>query len=75
MSALAHQRVFELIEEIVFEDTGHHLQWHHLHGSNANGGLDGMILSWTGDQHRGQAKGVSFHGDFFFLTDHRLHQA
>ncbi|KAJ7508004.1 hypothetical protein B0H11DRAFT_2218004 [Mycena galericulata] len=58
MSALAHQRVFEEIEAIVLEDTGHHLRWHHLHASSAEDGLDCMILSWTADQHRGQAKGV-----------------
>ncbi|KAJ7776748.1 hypothetical protein B0H14DRAFT_2401533, partial [Mycena olivaceomarginata] len=59
MSAFAHQRVFEEIEDIVYEDTGKRLQWHHLHATDANDGLDSMILSWTADQHRGQAKGKS----------------
>ncbi|KAJ6535548.1 hypothetical protein B0H19DRAFT_1271291 [Mycena capillaripes] len=57
MSALAHQRVFEELEAIVFEDTGRRLQWHHLHASSPEDGLSNMILSWVGDQHRGQAKG------------------
>ncbi|KAJ7467757.1 hypothetical protein B0H11DRAFT_1732694 [Mycena galericulata] len=61
MSALAHQRVFEEIEAIIFEDTGRALQWHHLHATSAEDGLDSMILSWVGDQHRGQAKGLGLH--------------
>ncbi|KAJ6549305.1 hypothetical protein DFH09DRAFT_1281487 [Mycena vulgaris] len=61
MSALAHQRVFEEIEAIVLEDTGHHLQWHHLHASGPEDGLGDMILSWVADQHRGQAKGLGLH--------------
>ncbi|KAF7328552.1 hypothetical protein MVEN_02542900 [Mycena venus] len=61
MSALAHQRVFEEIESIVFEDTGKWLKWHHIHASSDDDGLDTMILSWVGDQHRGQAKGLGLH--------------
>ncbi|KAJ7161781.1 hypothetical protein C8R43DRAFT_947296 [Mycena crocata] len=61
MSALTHQRIFEEIDQIVFEDTGRHLQWHHLHATSPEDGLDSMILSWTADQHRGQAKGLGLY--------------
>ncbi|KAJ6467409.1 hypothetical protein C8R45DRAFT_938748 [Mycena sanguinolenta] len=61
MTAQAHQRVFEEIEGIVLEDTGKRLQWHHLHATSLEDGLDSMILSWTADQHRGQAKGLGLH--------------
>ncbi|KAF8128839.1 hypothetical protein K438DRAFT_1645085 [Mycena galopus ATCC 62051] len=61
MTAFAHQRVFEEIEAIIYEDTGKHLQWHHLHASSPEDGLETMILSWVGDQHRGQAKGLGLH--------------
>ncbi|KAF7378194.1 hypothetical protein MSAN_00244000 [Mycena sanguinolenta] len=60
MTAQAHQRVFEEIEAIVFEDTGKRLQWHHLHATDLEDGLDCMILSWTADQHRGQEKVSAF---------------
>ncbi|KAF8157351.1 hypothetical protein K438DRAFT_1986670 [Mycena galopus ATCC 62051] len=61
MTAQAHQRIFEEIEAIVFEDTGRRLKWHHLHATSLEDSLDCMILSWTGDQHRGQAKGLGLH--------------
>ncbi|KAF8152705.1 hypothetical protein K438DRAFT_2079307 [Mycena galopus ATCC 62051] len=61
MCALAHQHVFQEIEAIVYEDTGSHLKWHHIHASSPTEGLDSMILSWVGDQHRGQAKGLGLH--------------
>ncbi|KAJ6505572.1 hypothetical protein C8R45DRAFT_1091275 [Mycena sanguinolenta] len=61
MTAQAHQHVFEEIEGIVLEDTGKRLQWHHLHATSLENGLDSMILSWTADQHRGQAKGLGLH--------------
>ncbi|KAJ7140269.1 hypothetical protein C8R43DRAFT_892789 [Mycena crocata] len=61
MSALAHQRVFEEIEAVIFEDTGKHLQWHPIHAASKDDGLDRMILSWVADQHRGQAKGLGLH--------------
>lgn len=57
MTAAAHERIFEEVDNIVHEDTGKHLKWHHLHASSPEDGLDSMILSWVGDQHRGQAKG------------------
>ncbi|KAK6991924.1 hypothetical protein R3P38DRAFT_2571883 [Favolaschia claudopus] len=62
-SAAAHQRVFEEIESIVKEDTGESLKWRHLHASSAEGpdGYGKFILSWTADQHRGQAKGLGLH--------------
>lgn len=73
MSALAHQRVFEEIEAIVLEDTGQRLQWHHLHASSPEDGLDSMILSWVGDQHRGQAKGVWCSDRHFALLSTIIH--
>lgn len=57
-TAVAHQTVFALIEEIVFEDTGCTVQWHHIHASDLDE-TDGFILLWTGDQHGSQAKGTS----------------
>ncbi|KAJ6467649.1 hypothetical protein C8R47DRAFT_1303282 [Mycena vitilis] len=62
-NAAAHQRVFEEIEAIVKEDTGMSLKWRHLHAEKADGsdGYKDMILSWTADQHRGQAKGLGLH--------------
>ncbi|KAJ7792606.1 hypothetical protein B0H14DRAFT_2930185 [Mycena olivaceomarginata] len=53
--------IFEEIEDIVYEDTGRRLRWHHLHASSPEDGLDTMILSWVADQHRGQAKGLGLH--------------
>ncbi|KAF8186521.1 hypothetical protein K438DRAFT_1596387 [Mycena galopus ATCC 62051] len=72
MSALAHQRVFQEIESIVFEDTAKRLQWHHIHASSDDDGLDTMVLSWVGDQHRGQAKGRLITFSSSALTDNRL---
>ncbi|KAJ7212425.1 hypothetical protein C8J57DRAFT_1097238, partial [Mycena rebaudengoi] len=62
-SAAAHQRVFEEIEAIVKEDTGKSLKWRHLHASSTDGsdGYRDLILSWTADQHRGQAKRLGLH--------------
>jgi hypothetical protein len=68
MCAFAHQRVFEQIEDIVFEDTGKRLKWHHLHALGPDDGLDSMILSWVGDQHRGQAKGKLYYIICFFSS-------
>lgn len=60
-TAAAHQRVFEEIEAIVKEDTGKSLQWRHLHAASTEGseGYSNLLLSWTADQHRGQAKGMA----------------
>ncbi|KAK6981751.1 hypothetical protein R3P38DRAFT_2578154, partial [Favolaschia claudopus] len=62
-SAVAHQRVFEEIELIVKEATGKTLKWRHLHASRAEAPNEygSLILSWTADQHRGQAKGLGLH--------------
>ncbi|KAJ6484352.1 hypothetical protein C8R47DRAFT_1072982 [Mycena vitilis] len=60
-TAAAHQRIFEEIEAIVQEDTGKTLKWRHLHGTSVDGVYGDMILSWTADQHRGQAKGLGLH--------------
>ncbi|KAJ7875899.1 hypothetical protein B0H14DRAFT_2568496 [Mycena olivaceomarginata] len=35
-TAIAHQRIFEAIQEIVYEDTGLRLQWRHIHGKSAD---------------------------------------
>jgi hypothetical protein len=54
-TAAAHQFIFQNIDRIVKEDTGQPLQWRHLHAKSL---LDFPgILTLTGDQHRGQAKG------------------
>ncbi|KAJ7823047.1 hypothetical protein B0H14DRAFT_2518729 [Mycena olivaceomarginata] len=62
-TAAAHQRVFEEIEAIVKEDTGKSLKWRHLHATSTDSseGYGDLILSWTADQHRGQAKGLGLH--------------
>ncbi|KAJ7149249.1 hypothetical protein C8R43DRAFT_888121 [Mycena crocata] len=62
-SAAAHQRVFEEIEAIVKEDTGKSLKWRHLHATSIDDsdGYSEMIISWTADQHRGQAQGKFCH--------------
>jgi hypothetical protein len=57
-SAVAHQHVFECIDEIVYEDTGRKLQWRHLNAASIDD-FDDMVLQWAADQHRGQAKGES----------------
>ncbi|KAJ7466610.1 hypothetical protein B0H11DRAFT_1733200 [Mycena galericulata] len=60
-TAIAHQKIIQAMEDIVFEDTGNHLQWRHIHGSQMND-YDGKILQWAGDQHSGQAKvGLGLH--------------
>ncbi|KAJ7808673.1 hypothetical protein B0H14DRAFT_3151934 [Mycena olivaceomarginata] len=51
------------IEAIVKEDTGKSLKWRHLHATSTDSseGYGDLILSWTADQHRGQAKGLGLH--------------
>ncbi|KAJ6611920.1 hypothetical protein B0H10DRAFT_1952701 [Mycena sp. CBHHK59/15] len=44
-TAVAHQQIFKAIEEIVFEDTGENLQWHHIHGKDVKD-YDSKILHW-----------------------------
>jgi hypothetical protein len=56
-TAIAHQRVFEAIDDILKEDTGDSLRWRHIHGQGSNDVSSGMVLLWMADQHRGQAKG------------------
>lgn len=57
------------MEDIVFEDTGNHLQWRHIHGSQMND-YDGKILQWAGDQHSGQAKGsYLMYSDIFYSME------
>ena len=55
-TAVAHQRIFEAIEDIVYADTGQRLQWRHIHGVNLEE-YDGKLLQSAADQHAGQAKG------------------
>ncbi|KAJ7112747.1 hypothetical protein C8R43DRAFT_1157399 [Mycena crocata] len=66
----AHQRVFEEIEAIVKEDTGKSLKWRHLHATSIDDsdGYSEMIISWTADQHRGQAQGKFCHVKLCTLT-------
>ncbi|PPQ81257.1 hypothetical protein CVT24_012240 [Panaeolus cyanescens] len=59
-SAPTHCRIFQEVDNIVEEDTGKRLQWRHLHAENLDQ-RDGMILSWTLDQHGGQAKGLGLY--------------
>ncbi|KAJ7235961.1 hypothetical protein C8J57DRAFT_971869, partial [Mycena rebaudengoi] len=55
-SAYAHKLLFQLINDVVQEDTGKGIQWRHLY---AKDDLDfkGWILTLSTDQHRGQALG------------------
>ncbi|KAF8076821.1 hypothetical protein FPV67DRAFT_1715254 [Lyophyllum atratum] len=59
-TAVAHQRLFQEIEDIVKLDTGKSLRWRHIHGRDIND-TEGMILHFAADQHRGQAKGLGLH--------------
>lgn len=56
-TAVAHKIIFDLIDQTVVQDTHRHLRWRHLHASSNDTQFDNMILQWTADQHRGQAKG------------------
>jgi hypothetical protein len=66
--AVAHQKIFTAIHEIVYEDTGRHIRWRHLHGHSLDD-FDGLVLQWGADQHRGQAKGRLLH---LSLQRHRI---
>lgn len=55
-TAFAHQKVFELIDEVLKEDTGSGMTWQHIHGQGIDD-FENTVLQWTGDQHGGQAKG------------------
>ncbi|KAJ7490348.1 hypothetical protein B0H11DRAFT_2191580 [Mycena galericulata] len=59
-TAVAHQKIFEAIDQIVFEDTGTYIQWRHIHGAQVDD-YDGKILQWGADQHGGQAKGLGLY--------------
>lgn len=54
-SAEAHKLLLLAIDDIVFQDTGYHLRFRHLHSESLAKPVG--IVSWTIDQHRGQAKG------------------
>ncbi|KAK1230498.1 hypothetical protein PQX77_006426 [Marasmius sp. AFHP31] len=57
-TAEAHRLMLLQIHKIVEKDTGKELHFRHLHSNSASDvGFQG-ILSWTVDQHRGQAKGI-----------------
>ncbi|KAF9061884.1 hypothetical protein BDP27DRAFT_1428444 [Rhodocollybia butyracea] len=58
-TAVAHHRIFSVIDDIVFADTGTCLKWRHLHGMDLNDFCG--ILHFAGDQHGGQAKGLGLH--------------
>ncbi|KAJ7488621.1 hypothetical protein B0H11DRAFT_2406715 [Mycena galericulata] len=59
-TTVAHQKIFEAIDQIVFEDTGTYIQWRHIHGAQVDD-YDGKILQWGADQHGGQAKGLGLY--------------
>ncbi|KAL0057790.1 hypothetical protein AAF712_015556 [Marasmius tenuissimus] len=57
-TAEAHRLMLLQIHKIVEGDTGKQLRYRHLHANSSNDfGFQG-ILSWTVDQHGGQAKGI-----------------
>ncbi|KAF8887650.1 hypothetical protein CPB84DRAFT_1849819 [Gymnopilus junonius] len=58
-SAVAHQIIFQKIEEIVLKDTGECLQWRHLHANDISDMVG--ILEIAVDQHGRQAKGLGRH--------------
>ncbi|KAJ6578477.1 hypothetical protein B0H19DRAFT_1020702 [Mycena capillaripes] len=64
-TAHAHFLIFQAIHHIIEEDTGCSLQWFHLHGEigdvEEENGLEGLILSFMADQHRGQALGLGLY--------------
>src|SRR5882757_4624890 len=64
-TAVAHQLLFQKIEEIVISDTGEHLKWRHIHAKSPTEYVG--IVHWTADQHRGQAKGERHSTTFIFL--------
>lgn len=57
-NAAIHRFIFHKIDEVVKEDTGSLLQWRHLHSRSIDQPVG--ILHWAGDQHLGQAKGMSW---------------
>jgi hypothetical protein len=63
-SAYAHKLLFQLINDVVQEDTGKGIQWRHLY---AKDDLDfkGWTLTLSTDQHRGQALGTFQLATFF----------
>lgn len=58
-TALAHQLIFQKIDDIVKEDTGENLRWRHLHSTNLTDPIG--IFQFTVDQHGGQAKGLGLY--------------
>jgi hypothetical protein len=61
----AHAIIFDLIDKIVYEDTGNHLQWRHIHSSNLDDHVG--IVHFAIDQHQGQDKVM-----VYLLFWHRL---
>ncbi|KAJ7693792.1 hypothetical protein B0H16DRAFT_1352014 [Mycena metata] len=59
-TAVAHLKIFQAIEDVLFADTGKRLRWRHIHGLD-DGDFENCLLQWMGDQHGGQAKGLGLH--------------
>ncbi|KAJ3904829.1 hypothetical protein F5879DRAFT_900538 [Lentinula edodes] len=57
-TAEAHKIMLLEIDRIVYEDTGKRIQYRHLHATSSDDIEFPGILSWSVDQHRGQAKGI-----------------
>ncbi|KAJ3849270.1 hypothetical protein EV368DRAFT_47649, partial [Lentinula lateritia] len=57
-TAEAHKIMLLEIDRIVYEDTGKRIQYRHLHATSSDNIEFPGILSWSVDQHRGQAKGI-----------------
>ncbi|KAF9002823.1 hypothetical protein BDZ89DRAFT_1169676 [Hymenopellis radicata] len=55
-NAVAHQRYFEEIDQIVLQDTGQRIRWRHLDATSLDD-YSGCVLQATGDQGGGQGKG------------------
>ncbi|PBK69410.1 hypothetical protein ARMSODRAFT_1018827 [Armillaria solidipes] len=58
-SAIAHQRLFDKIREIVHSDTNSWLEYRHLHSPSLQHHRG--ILHWGVDQDGGQARGLGLH--------------
>ena len=55
-TAEAHKYLLLALDRTVLKDTGHHLKFRHLDSLSVHEYCG--ILSWTVDQHQGQAKGI-----------------
>ncbi|KAL0567432.1 hypothetical protein V5O48_014558 [Marasmius crinis-equi] len=57
-SAEAHRIMLLKVHQIIQEETGKELKFRHLHSGHKDETAFEGILSWTVDQHGGQAKGI-----------------